>query len=734
MATILVELLANSTQFKADLDKAVASTEKANSSFAKMGKVAGVVGVALAGGLAFGLTKSVDAASKFQSSMELIQTQAGASTMEVKNMSKALVDMAASVGSTPETLSQGLYHIESAGYRGAKALSILKLAAEGAAVGHSDLEQTTTALVAAERTGIKGLGDMSHAMGTLNAIVGAGNMRMDDLTSALGTGVLVSAKAFGLSIKDVGGALATMTSNGIPAVNAASGLKMLFASLAAPTKAAAKSLASIGLTSTELAQTMRSKGLGAALMELQAHLKGAGLNATETAALLTSAFGKKSSTGLLTLIGNLGAVKTATDQISTGASTFGKNWEETQASSEFRTKQFHAAVAALEVELGTALLPALTSITSAFASGASFLVQHKVLTEGLVAAVGALAAILITVSVATKLQAAYTTLVTAATKVWAAAQWLLNAALDANPIGIVIVAIAALVAGVILAYQHSATFRSIVTGALNAVTTAANAVLDFFRNNWPLIATLISGPFAPIVLLATNAFGVRDALTGAFQDVKDWLGNHWQEIATIISGPFAPIVALATNAFGIRDALTGALNDMKTTISTWLTTVVTWIGGLPTRILNALGDTSHLLVDAGVAIITGLITGMKSKLKDLKSFATGIAGDLTNWKGPIEYDRVLLVPQGQAIMQGLQAGMESGLGSLKTMTSGIAPSISANIGSSPVSAPTGSGGGGGHTFNFYGWVADKQAVVEAIRSELIRTGMNTTGGALGGFG
>lgn len=47
---------------------------------------------------------------------------------------------------------------------------------------------------------------------------------------------------------------------------------------------------------------------------------------------------------------------------------------------------------------------------------------------------------------------------------------------------------------------------------------------------------------------------------------------------------------------------------------------------------------------------------------------------------------------------------------------------------------TPAGQGSGHTFNFYGWVADKQAVVEAVRNELIRTGRNTTGGALGGFG
>lgn len=49
-----------------------------------------------------------------------------------------------------------------------------------------------------------------------------------------------------------------------------------------------------------------------------------------------------------------------------------------------------------------------------------------------------------------------------ATKAWTAAQWLLNAALDANPIGIIVMALGALVGALIYAYNHSEDFRRIV--------------------------------------------------------------------------------------------------------------------------------------------------------------------------------------------------------------------------------------------------------------------------------
>jgi hypothetical protein len=63
--------------------------------------------------------------------------------------------------------------------------------------------------------------------------------------------------------------------------------------------------------------------------------------------------------------------------------------------------------------------------------------------------------------------------VAAATLVWAAAQRVLNVALKANPIGLIITAIGLLVAGLIYAYNNSETFRNIVQGVFQAVGAAA---------------------------------------------------------------------------------------------------------------------------------------------------------------------------------------------------------------------------------------------------------------------
>jgi phage-related protein len=78
-------------------------------------------------------------------------------------------------------------------------------------------------------------------------------------------------------------------------------------------------------------------------------------------------------------------------------------------------------------------------------------------------------------------QTAATTAQAAATGAATTTQWSLNAALAANPIGVVVIAITALVGAFILAWKHSETFRDIVRGALDVVKNAAMSLWNFFK-------------------------------------------------------------------------------------------------------------------------------------------------------------------------------------------------------------------------------------------------------------
>lgn len=152
-----------------------------------------------------------------------------------------------------------------------------------------------------------------------------------------------------------------------------------------------------------------------------------------------------------------------------------------------------------------------------------------------------------------------------ATKAWAAAQWLLNAAMSANPIGIVVVAIAALVAGVIWAYQNFEGFRNVVDSIGRAflwfgetVIDAAKTAIGWVADNWPTLLAILTGPIGVAVLLITRHWDtIKDGISG----VKDWIVGRFNDVTGFIGGLPGRIGDLARGMFdGIKDAFRSAIN------------------------------------------------------------------------------------------------------------------------------------------------------------------------------
>lgn len=93
---------------------------------------------------------------------------------------------------------------------------------------------------------------------------------------------------------------------------------------------------------------------------------------------------------------------------------------------------------------------------------------------------------------------------TAATKAQTAAQTAQNIVMRANPILLVVTAIAALAAAFVIAYKRSETFRNIVHGAMDVVKTAVEALFDVFDKFVGIVkgyAEIITAPYR----LAFNA-------------------------------------------------------------------------------------------------------------------------------------------------------------------------------------------------------------------------------------
>lgn len=165
------------------------------------------------------------------------------------------------------------------------------------------------------------------------------------------------------------------------------------------------------------------------------------------------------------------------------------------------------------------VVPAAQAVGGAISAVTEFVGDNQTAFQALGAVIVTLTAITLTYSAVLAVQAAggllaflkATKLVTAATKVYTAVQAALNLVLLLNPIALVVVAIAALVAGIVIAYKNSETFRTIVQAVFKAVAKAVLGAVD-------AILGAIEGVFRALSKLpgVGDQFGrIADSIAGA---------------------------------------------------------------------------------------------------------------------------------------------------------------------------------------------------------------------------
>ncbi|URP21247.1 tape measure protein [Gordonia phage GrandSlam] len=204
-------------------------------------------------------------------------------------------------------------------------------------------------------------------------------------------------------------------------------------------------------------------------------------------------------------------------------------------------------------------------------------------------------------------------LVTGATKLWATvtrtaaiAMKILKLAFVGNPLGLLVLGITAVAAGLVMLWKRSETFRNIVTGAWNGIKSAAGAVVSWFTDTaWPWLQKVWDG--------------ISDGVGTMIGFVRD----HWRTIVSIIGGPIGLVVALVTKYWDqIKGAFSAAWDGIKVIVDGGLAvfrgigTVLEWLWqNVFVRVWDgikaAIGfawDGIKFYVDAGLAVFRGIGT------------------------------------------------------------------------------------------------------------------------------
>jgi tape measure domain-containing protein len=220
-----------------------------------------------------------------------------------------------------------------------------------------------------------------------------------------------------------------------------------------------------------------------------------------------------------------------------------------------------------------------------------FLAAHKVVLEAILAAVAAGITAYAALRAPMVIMTGIVRTIGLVTRAWAVAQGILNVVMDANPVGLVIIGIAALAAALVVAYKHSETFRGIVQGALHGVETAAKAVgaaAMWLWNNG--IKPAFSGiMLAGRILAAVILTAVITPILLAFKETQFIVMTLWQ---AAIGPAFRGIGALALWLW--HAAILPAWTGIKAVIGLAVGIIRTEISGLMI-IFRAIGSAASWL-------------------------------------------------------------------------------------------------------------------------------------------
>ena len=235
-----------------------------------------------------------------------------------------------------------------------------------------------------------------------------------------------------------------------------------------------------------------------------------------------------------------------------------------------------------------------------------------------------------------------------------AIQAALNAVMNANPIGLIILAITALVAGFMILWNNCEGFRNFWIGLWEGIKTAAKAVADWFKTAWTATLDWFKEAVAKIKEFFSAAWeGIKNVFNNSI------IGNYFKAIWETIKSIFAVVKAVlsgnwsdAWNAIkGIVDTWAGFFSGVWEKIKAIFAVIGSWFSQKFTEakdnIVNAFSNIKEKfgeiwtkikeafnisdVLEIGKNLLVGLWDGINDKVAWLKGKVKGVVDKIKGW-------------------------------------------------------------------------------------------------------
>lgn len=158
-------------------------------------------------------------------------------------------------------------------------------------------------------------------------------------------------------------------------------------------------------------------------------------------------------------------------------------------------------------------------------------------------------------------------------KLVTAAQAALNLVLDANPIVLIVTAIAALVAGLVVLYKHNKKFREFVNGIAKHISEGLGKAWKWCKEEWGKIGSFIKHPIE-----STKDYFEKDGTFGnkalkffskTKDNVSEFLKKHWSDIKPAMLSPVLGVVTWFLKDTTMGKSITKWAKDLPGKASDW---------------------------------------------------------------------------------------------------------------------------------------------------------------------
>lgn len=584
-------------------------------------------------------TVSVKTAADFESSMSKVAAVSGATGSDLEALSKKAREMGSKTKFSASEAAEAMNYMAMAGWKTEDMLSGIEGVMNLAAASGEDLATTSDIVTDA----LTAFGLSAQDSGHFADVLAAASSNANTNVSMMGETFKYAAPiagALGFSVEDTAEAIGLMANAGIKGSQAGTSLRTIMTNLSGDVKICGQNIGEVTIATTNADGSMRD------LSDILADCRTAfsGLSESEKAAAAESLVGKNAMSGFLALMnageGDIAKLSGAIDNCNGAAQSMADTMNDNL---EGQLTILKSQLQELAISFGEILLPAVKSIVSFLQGFINVLnsmpdgMKQTIVTIALAAA--ALGPVLIIIG---KVISAVGTIMTIVPKVAGVIKTVqgafaaLNATMLANPIVLIIAAIAALVAAFIYLWNTNEEFRQFWINLWEDIKEIAITVWEalkaFFSAAWEAIKATAETIWNAIAGFFTGLWeGIKNTFTTVVNAISTFLTTMWNTIKSVAETVWNAISTFFTT---IWTAIKTVVTTVVTAISTFLTTAWNTIKTTITTVLNAIKSVFETIWNAIKTAITTVVNGIKNTIttvwNNIKSTVSNVMTALKN--------------------------------------------------------------------------------------------------------